>query len=126
MIDWQAVFYLVLRLVRRPALAKIVKKRRRPIELITLNPNCWTTAKEVIQHIWEDNVAYVRASPAVFFIQEHRLAREQLHQAERSAASRGYKWCAGPAKRTGDDPRAVSAGTALMVHGNFGFKREAL
>ena len=51
----------------------------------------------MIEHVWEDNAAYGHASPAVLFIQEHRLAREQLHQADRWAASRGYKWCAGPA-----------------------------
>ena len=106
-------------------LAAPVKTQRRtrcPIQVVTINPNCWASAKASVEHIWESNAQMKMPSPAVFLFQELRLAEDNLILAENWARNRGYKFVGAPAKKTSADPRALSAGTGLMVYQAFGVK----
>ena len=89
---------------------------------MTLNASCWTSARESIEHIWETNAQRSLPSPAVFLIQELRLAEDNLIFAGNWARNRGYEFVGAPAKITSADPRALSAGTGLLVYQAFGVK----
>ena len=99
-----------------------MKKKNCPLQVVSLNANCWATAKETIEHIWKANAATSKISPAIFLVQALRLVADQLVLAENWARNRGYKFHGKPAKKTSDDPRALSAGADLLVAQAFGVK----
>ena len=89
--------------------------------LRTINSNCWKTTLEVLDSQRADLALPFPAPMAdVTFLQETRLATEDAFKLAGKAAGRlGYTLLGGLAEKTGEDPRASSAGVGVLVRDTF-------
>ena len=90
----------------------------------TLNPNCWSTAKTVLE---QEAAGSFGSKLAILAIQETRLKQEKAAEAAKKWAGKaGWQMQAALANSTGPAPQQASAGTAvLVVSGGDGVKPDA-